>query len=380
MYDPLIVDTFIAVHADIAPPVDEQADSQGLSAISRDVHPRQHDAGSDSGFDDISASTDEMLVLFEMARSLTASVGATDAAERVAKQLRRILPPTTTVFYTYDQAHDELAVSYAGGEHAELFHGLRIPRGQRLTGWVAANRQTILNSDPVLDLGEIARSARPRLRTCLSTPLLIDDAVVGVLSLYSTQRDDFTREHKRIAEAVARQVSPVFKQHLHVDAGTIGSTRGERSPQASARTARSLGLEDLVETAFTDRVTIALIQLTTRGDYSGRPTEEIVGAVAGMVRAALRGADVLFRYSGNELVVLFGSSGADTADTVARRLADLIGESDKVSRSADAPQLAVKIGTAVSPSDGITIDSLIAVARLKGQSLDDFTQRPTSIH
>ena len=28
--------------------------------------------------------------------------------------------------------------------------------GQRLSGWVAANRQTILNSDPMLDLGEIA--------------------------------------------------------------------------------------------------------------------------------------------------------------------------------------------------------------------------------
>ena len=62
---------------------------------------------------------------------------------------------------------------HASGEHAELVNGLRIPLGQRLTGWVGANRQTILNSDPVLDLGDMARSLNP------STP---------ELSQYSTGR------------------------------------------------------------------------------------------------------------------------------------------------------------------------------------------------
>ena len=36
--------------------------------------------------------------------------------------------------------------------------GMKVSLGQRLSGWVAANRQTISNSDPMLDLGDVARS------------------------------------------------------------------------------------------------------------------------------------------------------------------------------------------------------------------------------
>ena len=40
--------------------------------------------------------------------------------------------------------------------------------GQRLSGWVAANRQTIANSDAALDLGNLAMRLDPP-QSCLST-------------------------------------------------------------------------------------------------------------------------------------------------------------------------------------------------------------------
>src|SRR4030095_1691248 len=88
-----------------------------------------------------------------------------------------------------------------------LIKGLRIPVGQRLSGWVAANRLTIRNSDPVLDLGESARAMTPRPRSCLSTPLIAGKTLVGVLSLYSSNKDAYGEDHERILEVVARQVS-----------------------------------------------------------------------------------------------------------------------------------------------------------------------------
>src|SRR5687767_4711715 len=84
-----------------------------------------------------------------MARALTGHLDLTDAADVIAKHLRRIIPTSTCVFYVYDAALDELVAAHASGENATHFAGLRIARGQRLTGWVAANKQTILNSDPI---------------------------------------------------------------------------------------------------------------------------------------------------------------------------------------------------------------------------------------
>ena len=71
--------------------------------------------------------------------------------------------PTVSLrlLYIYDPGADELRAAYVAGEGAGDVLGIRIPRGQRLSGWVAANKQTISGSDPVLDLGDVARAMRP---------------------------------------------------------------------------------------------------------------------------------------------------------------------------------------------------------------------------
>jgi GAF domain-containing protein len=92
--------------------------------------------------------------------------------------------------------------------------------GQRLSGWVAANRQTILNSDPMLDFGEAARTFSPRLRNCLSTPLVSNEQLVGALSVYSNRTEGFSDDHRRIIEVVARQVSHALKSAVELDRAT----------------------------------------------------------------------------------------------------------------------------------------------------------------
>ena len=126
----------------------------------------------DPSLDNISSSTEEMLVLYDLAKSLSNQFALDEAADIVSKHLRRIVPATTCVFFIYDPISDELRAAHATGDNATHFSGLSIPRGQRLSGWVAANLQTILNSDPILDLGEAGRHMRPRLHSCLSTALV----------------------------------------------------------------------------------------------------------------------------------------------------------------------------------------------------------------
>ena len=56
--------------------------------------------------------------------------------------------------------------------------------GERLTGWVAANQQPIINSEARLDLGPEA--AFVDLKYCVSLPLTSDGTMAGVLSLYAS--------------------------------------------------------------------------------------------------------------------------------------------------------------------------------------------------
>src|SRR5262245_31903720 len=104
MYDPLVVDTFVRVHRDIAPPEEEfQRERSGLSAIARgSIATTDSSAYASAPFEDISASTEEMLLLYEMAQALSGKLDITDVADLIAKHLRRLVPATTCVFFLYD--------------------------------------------------------------------------------------------------------------------------------------------------------------------------------------------------------------------------------------------------------------------------------------
>lgn len=364
MYDPLVVDTFTAVYRDIAPEEAEigHIEKEGLSAITRGAQP--HSEGLPPGasrLDDISASTEEMLLLYELARSLSGRLELSDAGDVIAKHLRRLVPATTCTFFLYDGSVDELVSAHAAGDNAAHFSGVKIEMGQRLSGWVAAHRQTIVNSDPVLDLGEVARALRPPLRSCLSTPLLVRDNLVGVLTLYSTQRDAFSEDHRRIVEVVARQVSGTVqnaadlrrdrKQKLHDQSTGLPNRQHLERFIASELVAASIRpcsilLFEIVHTAEAQTP-------TSRGS--------LVSQVLAAARGALRGADLLFKDEGDRFIALLPQTDAVEADSLARHMASELSVTrmtDELARNFAS----IRIGRATAPNDGTTLADLVRCA------------------
>ena len=73
------------------------------------------------------------------------------------------------------------------------------------------NRQTIINSDPILDLGDVARATG--LRACLSAPLISRDHILGVITLYSTAADGFTESDRSAIEVFVRRTIARKQRH-----------------------------------------------------------------------------------------------------------------------------------------------------------------------
>jgi putative nucleotidyltransferase with HDIG domain len=217
MYDPMIVDTFFQVHSTTSTEIPRQGPpSEVLNTIARSRRAIPVVVQSQSASETM-ASDDGMLEANELAVILSGQVGFSEAGDVIAKHLRRLMPLDVCAFYVYDQLSDDLELRHVVGEGGTAIRGLRIGLGQRLSGWVAANRQTIVNSDAALDLGEKTKSVSPRLRTCLSTPVVFQDELVGVLSVYSTMQNGFNDEHRRLIEIVARQISQVVKSATDSD-------------------------------------------------------------------------------------------------------------------------------------------------------------------
>ncbi|MGE5245974.1 MAG: HD domain-containing phosphohydrolase [Betaproteobacteria bacterium] len=365
MYDPLIVDTFVRVYERITP---ESAFSgpprHALNEITSSIQGPL--LSTSTSLEDIAAGADEMLTLYELASALAGQASVGDTGDIIAKHLRRLVPSSLCVFYLYDAERDELEASHAVGDAASDIRGLRIQLGHRLSGWVAANRQTIFNSDATLDLGEVARRVTPRLRSCLSTPLLWNDSLVGVLSLYSTIQDSFTDDHRRVVEIVARQISHTFKSAIEFDQG---STR--RDPITGLPDLRQL--QHVVSapspdgSAHTSVLLIDVVGLESINMHHGRHVgDDVLRHVVRNVRAALRVADILFRCGSDEFAALLNNTDRATALSVTARIRHNIREHPFGVRGALVP-VAVTVTCVSAPDDGRSLRDLISAARVRSQ-------------
>lgn len=378
MYDPLVVDTFLELHAQGNLQADQRPDVSNVAVnLDQGIAPEECSAPSNR-LEDITSSGEEMLVLFELARGLSGRMSVADAADVILKHMRRIVPSSLSALYLHDVESDELVCGYAVGEHSGLVSGMRISMGQRLTGWVGANRQTIRNSDPVLDLGDSARSVVPRPRSCLSTPLLVGDALVGVLSLYSSTREAFSEEHERLVEVIARQVAPVLQHALTFD-GTRGASRedhltGLPDREQLNRFAPSAGAHG-ISLIYIDVNSFSKISVS-KGLEAGN---NVLNHVVSCIRRHIRSADVVFRYAEDEFVVLQFDADKILAAAVAARIRQQV-ESHPIGTSLRI-RVRVTVGVSASPADGHSVELLIAAARQRtGRVKDEPGSTPAAVH
>jgi putative nucleotidyltransferase with HDIG domain len=229
MYDPLIVDSFITVQKELAPSLSASTmPKAGLDEITVATQDSLALLTGASRLEQIAASSDEASTLRELLAALASEVTLPRIGDAIAKHVLRLVPFSSMVVFVYDSNTDELEASYTAGETSLPIKTMRIALGKHLSGWVAANRQTIVNSDPVLDLGEVARSSSPRLRSCLSTPIISEHMLVGVLTLYSSNGDAFSEEHQRVIETVAQcSASSINRARSHTTV-SVESTSDER--------------------------------------------------------------------------------------------------------------------------------------------------------
>jgi diguanylate cyclase (GGDEF)-like protein/putative nucleotidyltransferase with HDIG domain len=383
MYDPLVVDTFTRLHSELAPSA-TVAPSLSLAAITdAAVTPHAKVVTRTQPLDDIAASSEEMLTLFTLARELTGRMSVADVGDMLLKHLRRLVPSSLCIFYLYDEETTDLVASHVSGENGEAIHGLRIPLGQRLSGWVGANRQSIRNSDPVLDLGDIARTMRSRFRSCLSTPLVTSDRLVGVLSLYALPVNAFTEEHQRLVEIAGRQVSPVLQRSIEYAQSSLRTFRDPLTGLPNLEHLRQLADEqnELAELATPSALLYIFVnELKRINQTQGRSAgDQALRDVVDYLRGNLRTADVLFRLESDVFAVLLLQTDRETAVAIAARMR---ASSRKVSNIASSRAVAnLTVTVVAAPEDGSHIDALVEKARRQlTAKTRNSTSGPESIH
>ena len=85
--------------------------------------------------------------------------------------------------------------------------------GDGLTGWVAQQRQSVVNGNPCVDPGFSCNATRA-LKSALSIPLEGTQELVGVLALYRAEKDTFTGDDLQILTAVTPSIASGLENAL----------------------------------------------------------------------------------------------------------------------------------------------------------------------
>jgi putative nucleotidyltransferase with HDIG domain len=207
MYDPLVVDTFVRVYeaferdqgfgSGLADPANPQETHQP-QAVDVERHSRP---GRQTTLAFSSSSNPGAVFNPQLLRG-------PEFAETLVMKIARSFPSTLVIFYCYDPGSDVLIATNVMGQDAEKLKGLTIGRGERLTGWVAANIRPILNSDPALDLQDLLAGFSLRLRTSMSVPVVINGTLAGVVTLYCPDPKGYDPQHQGSVEDICKAVIP----------------------------------------------------------------------------------------------------------------------------------------------------------------------------
>lgn len=374
MYDPLVVNALVQGHQEICAPIDVDAVPQNTVIAQIIEACREPWEGAEKAVDVVGGNVGEaVLGTCDVADAAAGQAEFSEIAERCARHLRSAAPACLVVFYTVDSERQQLAVSYASGYGEDRVTGLRMELGDGLSGWVATNGTTMVNSDPQLDLGPRMERFEPRLESSLATALKVGNETVGVLALYGMKSEGFTASHTQVVELVARQIAPVVHRAYAFRDEAASTLRDPSTGLPNRvyleRLVASPGFRDshMMRSLGVLRVAIAA------ADASDIGADGIVQHLAAAVAGGVRVADMVFCSGDLEMTVLMPDCDASAGAMVESRIASALGRS--------VGRVGLQAGFACAPLDGNTLERLLAVAgtrleRLSSIEVSDSWREP----
>lgn len=197
MYDPLIVDAFVREHDSLRAQADDLSTHAVIRAAQTDAlaQPKpEHEAAN--------LPPIESLRALSSLAPLRGGASALSVCRQLVLDLRAIVPFDTVAVFVLDDAATVLNAEFAEGSAAALVRALRIPLGERLTGWVGAHRAPVWNADATLDCFD-----GTDLTFGSSVPLALGDNLVAVLTLYGRQDQEASVEERHAVESLLPAVA-----------------------------------------------------------------------------------------------------------------------------------------------------------------------------
>jgi diguanylate cyclase (GGDEF)-like protein/putative nucleotidyltransferase with HDIG domain len=371
--DPRIVDLFLRLLPDLeaeARRVGEPARRLSFAPGADGARPAvgfAHEPEAKDVFHDIARAHREIYALYEIAQSMSTTLGLQETMQLVASKLSNLVPFASCALFLRSEDDECLRCSFATGVDAELLERISLPLGAGLAGWVARNHRPLVNARPSADFEAAGLTVETRLNAALVCPLVANERLIGALALYDEQPGRFTDDHRRLLDRVCEQAGVVVHNSI-----VFEQTRRDSltDPLTGLSNARSMATQIARELAraerLTSEVTIFVMDLDgfkgINDKYGHHIGDLALREVARTLRAGIRPYDMCARYAGDEFVVALAGCGPEEGELKRLELQSAIEAIPFEVRPGRVIKLGSSFGSASYPRDGEGYESLLAIA------------------
>ncbi|MGH9868452.1 MAG: diguanylate cyclase [Candidatus Polarisedimenticolia bacterium] len=373
LFDPRVADILARHHAEIERQVTAEEAARPLQGAQRSRRPLQ------LVLDRIASSNMEVYSLHELNDAMGQTLSLDESFRLIAGKIERLLHFSACAIYLLDTDNEVLWPRFATGTGADLLRSLKIPVGQKITGWVAANRRPVASwpaasaadtvaCRPCADLVDLADDPRiARLSSALVAPLIVEDTVVGVIALYDDAENAYSEQEEQLLVMAARQVAKATRAGLLLERTQENALTDSLTGLPNSRYMfMAFGQEAARARQEKNPLTVMIMDIDgfreVNDDYGHHAGDRFLIGMARAIRSQMRICDTCVRYSGDEFVAILPRLGPDEIETVVERLMDAAKDYCMEARPGKPVRLNLSIGYATMPADGEDFEGLLAVA------------------
>ena len=374
-FDPVVVDQFLK-HL---PEFDAEIAALGLDhsvepvSFEEPIHMSDVDLvqtrerGLFMAYDQIKKAHREVYALYEIARTFGTSLDVEHTLSILVDKVAHVVPFDTCMVYVYDEMEGFATARHVVGKYADLLKGRCITPGEGVTGFALANRSAVNQLHPSLDFTNLNPAAGIKFHSMASLPLFKDETLIGALSVYSTELEQYSHDHMRLLETVTTLASDALANAMqHAEAESHALT----DLLTGLPNARALSLrfeEEASRARRSDRsFQVVMLDLDefkkVNDNYGHKFGDKMLREVAGIIQGQLREYDFLARYAGDEFVALVQDVIGIQVEELCTRIESVVSQFSMSPGANRHARVGISIGFATFGNDGETLDQLLVAA------------------
>jgi diguanylate cyclase (GGDEF)-like protein len=264
--------------------------------------------------------------------------------------------------------NDQLVLVGSEQDVEEDAENLRtLPLGMGLVGRAAKRGKTVRINEGA-ELMMLDGERIPGVQSGIVVPLIVGARVVGTLGCWSRIEGLFSDDDERILEMMASQVATaIAAANVHE-----ASERAAHHDALTSLPNRRQLAEDLrgplLEATLGSRpMAVAMLDIDhfkRLNDEFGHKVGDItLQRVSDTLRASVRGQDCVYRFGGEEFLVVFADADGDLSSALAERLRAAVERMPLIAERGEAAgPVTISVGVATFPDDAQQLEALIDLA------------------